>query len=80
MGSHASEDNARASCKTREETNTSTAILPVCPRLEREAMAALRLVEEGKLSFESDVNPALTSWKIPPYSHSMVPGGFEVTS
>src|SRR5215471_3300393 len=30
------------------------------------AMAALRLVQEGKLSLDSDVNQALTSWKIPP--------------
>jgi CubicO group peptidase (beta-lactamase class C family) len=30
------------------------------------AMAALRLVQEGKLSLDSDVNRALTSWKIPP--------------
>jgi CubicO group peptidase (beta-lactamase class C family) len=29
------------------------------------AMAALRLVREGKLSLDSDVNQALTSWKIP---------------
>ena len=29
-------------------------------------MAALRLVQEGKLSLDSDVNQALTSWKIPP--------------
>lgn len=29
------------------------------------AMAALRLVEQGKLSLDSDVNRALTSWKIP---------------
>jgi CubicO group peptidase (beta-lactamase class C family) len=29
------------------------------------AMAALRLVQEGKLSLDSDVNQALTSWKIP---------------
>ncbi len=28
-------------------------------------MAALRLVEEGKLSLDSDVNGVLTSWKIP---------------
>jgi hypothetical protein len=66
-------------CETREETKTSTAVLPVCPRLEREAMAALRLVEEGKLSFGSRQSGA-HQWKIPPYSHSMVPGGFEVTS
>jgi CubicO group peptidase (beta-lactamase class C family) len=30
------------------------------------AMAALRLVEQGRLSLDSDVNQALTSWKIPP--------------
>lgn len=30
------------------------------------ATAALRLVQEGKLSLDSDVNQALTSWKIPP--------------
>jgi CubicO group peptidase (beta-lactamase class C family) len=30
------------------------------------AMAALRLVQEGKLSLDSDVNQALTSWTIPP--------------
>jgi CubicO group peptidase (beta-lactamase class C family) len=30
------------------------------------AMAALHLVEQGKLSLDSDVNTALTSWKIPP--------------
>jgi CubicO group peptidase (beta-lactamase class C family) len=30
------------------------------------AMAALRLVQEGALSLDSDVNQALTSWKIPP--------------
>jgi CubicO group peptidase (beta-lactamase class C family) len=30
------------------------------------AMAALRLAEQGKLSLDSDVNRALTSWKIPP--------------
>jgi CubicO group peptidase (beta-lactamase class C family) len=30
------------------------------------AMAALRLVQEGKLSLDSDVNQLLTSWKIPP--------------
>jgi CubicO group peptidase (beta-lactamase class C family) len=30
------------------------------------AMATLHLVEEGKLSLDSDVNQALTSWKIPP--------------
>lgn len=30
------------------------------------AMAALRLVEEGKLSLDSDVNQSLTSWRIPP--------------
>jgi CubicO group peptidase (beta-lactamase class C family) len=29
------------------------------------AMAALHLVEQGKLSLDSDVNQALTSWKIP---------------
>jgi CubicO group peptidase (beta-lactamase class C family) len=29
------------------------------------AMAALHLVQEGKLSLDSDVNVALTSWKIP---------------
>jgi CubicO group peptidase (beta-lactamase class C family) len=32
------------------------------------AMAALRLVEHGQLSLDSDVNQALTSWKIPPSS------------
>jgi CubicO group peptidase (beta-lactamase class C family) len=30
------------------------------------AMAALRLVQEGKLSLDTDVNQALTSWRIPP--------------
>ena len=30
------------------------------------AMAALHLVEQGKLSLDSDVNQALTSWQIPP--------------
>jgi CubicO group peptidase (beta-lactamase class C family) len=30
------------------------------------AMAALHLVEKGKLSLDADVNQALTSWKIPP--------------
>jgi CubicO group peptidase (beta-lactamase class C family) len=30
------------------------------------AMAALRLVEEGKLSLDSDVNQSLTTWRIPP--------------
>jgi CubicO group peptidase (beta-lactamase class C family) len=30
------------------------------------AMAALHFVEEGRLSLDSDVNQALTSWKIPP--------------
>ena len=30
------------------------------------AMAALRLAQEGKLSLDTDVNQALTSWKIPP--------------
>jgi CubicO group peptidase (beta-lactamase class C family) len=30
------------------------------------AMAALHLVEQGRLSLDSDVNQALTSWKIPP--------------
>ena len=30
------------------------------------AMAALHLAEQGKLSLDSDVNEALTSWKIPP--------------
>lgn len=30
------------------------------------AMAALHLVQEGKLSLDSDVNKQLTSWKIPP--------------
>ncbi len=29
------------------------------------AMAALRLVQQGKLSLDSDVNHALTSWKLP---------------
>jgi CubicO group peptidase (beta-lactamase class C family) len=29
-------------------------------------MAALRLVEEGRLSLDSDVNQTLTSWKAPP--------------
>ena len=29
------------------------------------AMAALRLVQQGKLSFDSDVNQPLKSWKIP---------------
>jgi CubicO group peptidase (beta-lactamase class C family) len=32
------------------------------------AMAALHLVEQRKLSLDSDVNQALTSWKIPPSS------------
>jgi len=30
------------------------------------AMAALHLVEQGRLSLDADVNQALTSWKIPP--------------
>jgi CubicO group peptidase (beta-lactamase class C family) len=30
------------------------------------AMAALHLVEQGRLSLDSDVNDALTSWNIPP--------------
>jgi CubicO group peptidase (beta-lactamase class C family) len=30
------------------------------------AMAALHLVEQGKLSLDADANDALTSWKIPP--------------
>ena len=30
------------------------------------AMAALRLVEQGKLSLDADVNQSLASWKIPP--------------
>ena len=30
------------------------------------ALAALRLVQEGKLSLDADVNNILTSWKIPP--------------
>ncbi len=30
------------------------------------AMAVLRLVQQGKLSLDSDVNGQLTSWKIPP--------------
>ena len=30
------------------------------------AMAALRLVQEGKLTLDTDVNQALASWKIPP--------------
>ncbi|MBV9655033.1 MAG: beta-lactamase family protein, partial [Acetobacteraceae bacterium] len=30
------------------------------------AMAALRLVQDGKLSLDADVNGALTSWKVPP--------------
>ena len=30
------------------------------------AMAALRLVQEGKLSLDEDVNTKLTSWKVPP--------------
>jgi CubicO group peptidase (beta-lactamase class C family) len=30
------------------------------------ALAALRLVQQGKLSLDSHVNRALTSWKIPP--------------
>ena len=29
------------------------------------AMAALRLVQEGKLSLDTDVNKTLTSWKLP---------------
>jgi CubicO group peptidase (beta-lactamase class C family) len=36
------------------------------------AMAALHLVEQGKLSLDSDVNQALTSWKIP--ASSAAPG------
>ena len=40
------------------------------------AMAALRLVQEGKLSLDSDVNQALTSWKIPP---SAAAPGAEIT-
>ena len=39
-------------------------------------MAALRLVQEGKLSLDSDVNQALTSWKIPP---SAAAPGAEIT-
>lgn len=34
------------------------------------AMAALRLVEEGRLSLDSDVNSRLTSWKIPESAHT----------
>jgi CubicO group peptidase (beta-lactamase class C family) len=30
------------------------------------AMAALHLVEQGKLSLDADIGPSLTSWKIPP--------------
>jgi CubicO group peptidase (beta-lactamase class C family) len=30
------------------------------------AMAALRFVQDGKLSLDADVNETLTSWKIPP--------------
>jgi CubicO group peptidase (beta-lactamase class C family) len=30
------------------------------------AMAALRLVQEGQLSLDTDVNQTLTSWKVPP--------------
>jgi CubicO group peptidase (beta-lactamase class C family) len=30
------------------------------------AMAALRLVQQGKLSLDADVNQTLTSWKVPP--------------
>jgi CubicO group peptidase (beta-lactamase class C family) len=30
------------------------------------AMAALHLVEQGKLALDSDINEALTSWRIPP--------------
>lgn len=30
------------------------------------AMAALRLVEQGKLSLDTDINTELTSWKLPP--------------
>ena len=36
------------------------------------AMAALHLVQEGKLKLDSDVNPLLTSWKIP--ASSAAPG------
>jgi len=32
--------------------------------------AALRLVEEGKLSLDTDVNAALRSWKVPPTSYT----------
>ena len=31
------------------------------------AIAALRLVAEGKLNLDGDVSPALTSWKVPPH-------------
>ncbi|SFH80417.1 serine hydrolase [Bradyrhizobium sp. Gha] len=36
------------------------------------AMAALHLVEQGKLALDSDVNQALTSWKIP--ASAVAPG------
>jgi CubicO group peptidase (beta-lactamase class C family) len=32
------------------------------------ALAALHLIEQGRLSLDTDVNQALTSWKIPPSS------------
>lgn len=40
------------------------------------AAMALRLVEDGRLSLDGDVNAALRSWKVPP---SQVPGGTPVT-
>jgi CubicO group peptidase (beta-lactamase class C family) len=40
------------------------------------AMAALRLVQEGKLSLDADVNTELTSWKLP---DADVAGGKKVT-
>src|SRR6202046_2884614 len=40
------------------------------------AMAALRLVQEGKLTLDADVNTELTSWKLP---DAAVAGGKTVT-
>lgn len=36
------------------------------------AMGALRLVEQGKLSLDGDVNDRLTSWKVPENDHTRV--------
>ncbi len=37
------------------------------------AMAALRLVDEGRLSLDEDVNLRLTSWKLPDSPHTTAP-------